>query len=291
MPDKIHWICYNGRFTEENSSGFPALNRAFRLGDGFFESIRLIEGRPHLWGAHFSRILACAKALNMEVPGHFTSDFFQEKIAVLTERNQFQSGARLRITFFREGEGTYAPKSLRMGFLMEMSPFANNGFHVKEEGIHLGLYTTLSKHIDPLSKFKLLGGHVYIQASIWAEANGYDDALIINDKGYIIEGTASNLFVVRDGELHTPAVHQGCIGGVMRMSVINEAIRQGIPCFESQLDVEDLLRADEVFLSNAVKGLMWVRSFRDKRYYHKMSDKLIAGINTSYTMSLASIDT
>lgn len=290
MSEKIQWICYNGRFTEENSSGYPALNRAFRLGDGFFESIRLIEGRPHLWEAHYSRILSCAKALNMEVPGHFTSSFFLEKIGVLAERNQFQSGARLRITFFREGHGTYTPTSLRLGFVMQMSPFANNGFHVKEEGVHLGLYTALSKHSDPLSKFKLLGSQVYIQAAIWAQANGYDDALIVNDKGYIIEGTSSNLFVVRGGELHTSAVHQGCVGGVMRMAVINEAIGHGIPCFESQLDVEDLLMADEVFLTNAVRGLMWVRSFRDKRYYHKMSDKLISAINTSYAKSLAALD-
>jgi branched-chain amino acid aminotransferase len=227
--------------------------------------------------------------LNFEIPGHFSSDFFQEKIAVLQERNQLQTGARLRITFFREGAGTYSPSTLRMGFLMEMSPFANKALNVKEEGVQLGLYTHLVKHMDSLAKYKLLGSHVYMQAAIWAEATGFDDALIVNAKGYIIEGTSSNLFVVKAGELHTPAVIEGCVGGVMRMAVINEAIGMAMPCFESQLDVQDLLEADEIFLTNAVRGLMWVRSFRDKRYYHKISDKLIERINTAHLRSLAEV--
>ena len=124
-----------------------------------------------------------------------------------------------------------------------------------------------------------MGNHVYIQAAVWAQANNLTDALIINDHNRIIEATSSNVFIVKNGALHTPAVDSGCVGGVMRMAVINAAIREGIPIFESEIDVNDIIFADEVFLTNAVAGISWVGSFRNKRYYHKLSDRLIAKIN------------
>lgn len=279
MQRNSNWVVLNGNLHSELSADFFLKNRAFRLGDGFFETLRVIHGSVHLWDAHYTRIKACCKALEIELPTVYSSEYMINSLYKLFEKNGINSGGRIRITFFREGEGTYRPESNRLGFVVEAKSIHQREFLVKDQGISIDVYPDLKKSFSRLSPFKLMGNHVYIQAAVWAQANNLTDALIINDYNRIIEATASNVFIVKNGAIHTPAVVSGCVGGVMRMAVINAAIREGIPIFESEIDVNDVIFADEVFLTNAVSGISWVGSFRNKRYYHKLSDMLIAKIN------------
>ena len=279
MQRSTDWVVLNGNLHPELSPEFFLKNRAFRLGDGFFETLRVIHGSVHLWEAHYARIKACCKELEIEIPTVYSSDYIRNSIYKLLEQNGVNSGGRIRITLFREGEGTYRPESNRLGFVIEAKPIHQREFLVKDQGISIDVYTELKKSFSRLSPFKLMGNHVYIQAAVWAQANNLTDALIINDHNRIIEATSSNVFIVKNGAIHTPAVDSGCVGGVMRMAVINAAIRDGIPIFESEIDINDIIFADEVFLTNAVTGISWVGSFRNKRYYHKLSDRLIAKIN------------
>lgn len=271
----------NGQVVMGNPKTDPAAFRATRLGDGFFETVRIIEGVPHAWEAHCDRMEACFKALALEPQPHMTRDFIRKNVDALLEAHGV-ANARLRLTFYRQGEGTYRPQTNRPGFFGELFPLGHGPFQVKEEGLHLGLYQDLPKHRGKLAPFKLMGNHVYIQAAIWAEQHHFDDVLVCNDAGQIIEATASNLFLVDQGELLTPPVRSGCVGGVMRMAVLNAALKAGIPCYEVDVSAADLLGASEVFLTNAVRGISWVRSFRDKRYYHKMSDLLIGEVNSAH---------
>ena len=279
MQSSADWVVLNGNLYPELSPEFFIKNRAFRLGDGFFETLRVIHGSVNLWDAHYARIVACCKALQIEIPSVFSSDFMLTSIYKLLKQNGVNAGGRIRITLFREGEGAYTPLSNRLGFVIEAKVIHQREFLVKDQGVSIDIYTGLKKSITQLSPFKLMGNHVYIQAAAWAKANNLGDALIINTENRIIEATSSNLFIVKNGTFHTPAISSGCVGGVMRMAVINAAVREGLPIFESEIDMNDITFADEVFLTNAISGISWVGSFRNKRYYHKLSDKLTEKIN------------
>lgn len=268
----------NGQVVKGNPKTDPAAFRATRLGDGFFETVRIIDGVPHAWEAHCDRMEACFKALAMEPQPHMTRGFIRKSVDDLLEAHRVEN-ARLRLTFYRQGEGTYFPQTNRPGYFGELFPLSHGSFQVKEEGLHLGLYDQLPKYRGKLAPFKLMGNHVYVQASIWAQQHHFDDVLVCNEIGQIIEATSSNLFLVHNGELLTPPVRSGCVGGIMRMAVLNAALHADIPCYEVDVDTADLLGASEVFLTNAVRGISWVRSFRDKRYYHKLSDFLIGEVN------------
>lgn len=278
-PKSNNWIVFNGGLYQDLPHDFYIDNRAFRLGDGFFETIRVIHGRIFRWEAHYARIVACCKALQIEIPPVFTSDFMLSAMYKVMEKNAITGGGKIRITFFREGSGTYRPESNRLGFVMEATAHHPNEYMVKDQGLNVEIYTEMRKTPSPLSLFKIMGNHVYIQASVWAVANNYHDALILNHENHIIEATSSNIFVVKNTALYTPSLRSGCVGGVMRMSVINAALRLGIQVYESDLDVNDITYADEVFLTNAISGIAWVSSFRNKRYYHKLSDKLVGKLN------------
>src|SRR5690554_3225085 len=279
MNQHNKWVVLNGNLYEDLDSDFYLKNRAFRLGDGFFETLRVIHGSVHLWDAHYARILACCKAMHIDVPAVFSSDFMLSAIYKLLEKNAVVSGGRIRLTLFREGAGTYTPETNRLGFLAEAKVIHPHEFLVKDQGVSVDVFTEMRKSPSRLSPFKVMGNHVYIQAAVWASANNFNDALILNSENRIIEATASNIFIVKNGAIHTPAIDSGCVGGVMRMAVINAAVRAGIPIFESELDVNDVIYADEVFLTNAVSGISWVGSFRNKRYYHKLSDRLVEKLN------------
>lgn len=282
-------ILHNGTLTTAEDAEARFLNRALRLGDGFFETIRVINGRPHAWNAHYARIVSCCRVLSLEPQPHMDSEFLIRAIHRLLQEHNAPN-ARLRLTFFRQGAGAYSPETNRLGFVGEVVPLEEGDFQVKDEGLHLGLYTDLKKHRGPLAPFKLLGNHVYIQAAIWAARHHFDDALVCNEDGEIIEATASNIFLVRNGQLHTPPASSGCVGGVMRMSVLNAAMEAGIPCFETQVDEADILSATEVLLTNAVRGITWVRSFRDKRYFHKVGDLLTSELNRRHSEYVATLE-
>lgn len=276
--NKKNAVIVNGNLHTDLSDDFFLRNRAFRLGDGFFETVRVRNGKPHLWAAHYARALASAAALNLEVPNVFSEAFMLQSIHKLLSQNEIFGGGRLRFTFYREGEGTYRPTSNRMGYLLEVTPVAQHDFQLNDKGLSLNVFSEHRKSPGSLSAYKILGNHLSIQAAIWAQHENLDDALLLNSSGHIIEATSSNVFVVKNGELHTPAVADGCVAGVMRMAVINTAIRSRIPVFESELGVNDITFADEVFLSNSIRGIAWVGSFRNKRYYHKLSDTILQEI-------------
>lgn len=284
MQKSTDWLILNGNLHQEISTDFFRKNRAFRLGDGFFETVRVVNGSAHLWPAHYARIKGCAKVLKLEVPAIFSEKFLEESVDNLLTKNEIEAGGRLRFTFFREGEGTYRPTSNRMGFLLEVDRMPQRIFQLNDKGISIDVFSELRKEYDAFSAFKMLGNHIYIQASVWAQNHNLEDAFICNPKGNIIEATASNVFIVKNGRIYTPSVADGCVGGVMRMAVINAAVRLGIPVYESELSMNDITFADEVFLTNAVQGVCWVGSFRAKRYFHKLSDLLLSEINSKETV-------
>ena len=160
-----------------------------------------------------------------------------------------------------------------------MVPFFPNYFALNDRGLNIGLFREWLKPLSNLSKLKILGNQVSIQATIWAERNGFDDALILNQNGGICESSAGNLFVVQGDKIKTPGLKEGGVAGVMRMTLVNACIDEGLSLFESPIDESDLLSADEIFLSNSIAGIIWVGKFRHKRYFHKTSDLLITSLN------------
>jgi branched-subunit amino acid aminotransferase/4-amino-4-deoxychorismate lyase len=122
---------------------------------------------------------------------------------------------------------------------------------------------------------KTLNCQYYVLASLWSQQRGLDDCLLQNDRGNIIESSSGNLFIVSNGVLYTPSLSDGCVGGVMRAQVINLALANGIKVYECSLNPQNLLAADELFMTNAVQGIQWASTYRTKRYLHRLSATLV----------------
>lgn len=269
----------NGYLSEGPESDFLSRNRAFRLGDGFFETIRVVDGHIPFWDAHFKRLSATCRALRMEMSPVFETKFLRRSLQELISAQQIREGGRLRITVFREGGGAYTSETNRAGYVAEVDPYFPNRFVVPDRGASLGTFTDLPKIPSKLSKFKLMGNHYSLQAAAWAKAENFSEAILLNDSGRIAETTSGNIFTVKGGKVRTPALKEGGVAGVMRMTLINICLQEGIPVYESDLDETDIIAAEEVFFTNAIVGVQWVSSFRHKRFYHKLSDFLVDALN------------
>ncbi|MFO0494803.1 MAG: aminotransferase class IV, partial [Flavobacteriia bacterium] len=149
------------------------------------------------------------------------------------------------------------------------------------------LYTDIKKQKNHLSNFKTKSGLIYVMAAINATERKLDDVLITNDKGGILESSSCNVFVVSNGVLYTPGLDEGCLAGTMRMQVINLAIKNNIKVYECNILPQNLLAADEIFFTNAIRGVNWVSGYRTKRYFNNVSRKLVALLNDFWENTLA----
>ncbi len=254
-------------------------NRGFRYADGFFESIRIINGRPAFFSNHFTRIMEAMKTFKLITPEGFSQDKLKREILALVSKNNIIAGGRVRITFTRKSPGFYSPDSNDMEYVIEAYSKVDNQYALNEAGIVVDLYPTLKKQKNKFSTFKNLNCQIYIHGSLFAKEKMLDDVLIQNENMGIIESTVSNIFLVSNGVLYTPGLSEGCVGGTMRMTIINLALQNNIKVYECNLTPQNLLAADEIFLTNAIAGIKWVSSYRTKRYFNNSSKKILTLLN------------
>jgi branched-chain amino acid aminotransferase len=281
------YLYAQGEFLLADQAVIKASHRGLRFADGFFETIRVYNGKPLFLEHHFSRVLDALKAYHIERDVNFTLQRLEREIDALLQRNQIAEGGRVRITFSRAGDGFYLPTSNALEYMIEARPLEINRFVLNEEGKVTELYPEMKKDINRLSAFKNIDSNLYVLGSIYAQEHKLHDVLIQNYRGGIIESTTSNLFLVSNGVLYTPGLEDGPIAGIVRMQVINLALEQGIKIYECNINPQNLLAADELFLTNAIHGVQWVGSYRTKRYYNVMGHRITALLN-DYATKLTS---
>ena len=273
------YVNNNGVLIPVEGYSIKAGNRAHIYGDGLFESIRVVNGYAINLENHVTRLKEGMKVLRMVIPQHFTTSFFKKEIQSLLEENSIEKGGRVRLSIDRRTGGFFLPHNNDVDYFIEAYSLPNNKFLLNESGFKVDQYEDIKKQINQLSAYKTKNGLIYIMAKLRARESGLDDLLIQNDRMGIIEGGSANLFVVSNGVLYTPGLDSGCLGGTMRMQIINLALANNIKVYECNISPQNLLVADEVFLTNAIEGIIWVGSYRTKQYFNYMSHQLIDYLN------------
>ncbi|MFK7756257.1 MAG: aminotransferase class IV [Flavobacteriales bacterium] len=283
----MNYILHNGTFLDSSLPSIYVSNRGFKYGDGFFESIRIIDGKPVFLENHYTRMVDGLKVYKIDKPVDFNLQTLDYQLNQLIAKNNISDGGRARITLTRKGEGFYAPDVNELEYVMETHGKADNKFTLNTSGLVVDLFPDIKKQVNKFSIFKTLNCQLYIHASLFARERMIDEALIQNEKMGIIESSTANLFLVSNGVLYTPGLVEGCVGGTMRMNVINLAIAHGIKVYECNLTPQNLLAADEIFLTNAIAGIQWVGSYRTKRYFNNTAKKVLDLLNESVKESVS----
>ncbi|WP_276364071.1 aminotransferase class IV [Daejeonella sp. H1SJ63] len=273
------FINFNGVIVPADQQIFSVSNRGFRYGDGLFESMRYLNGELKFSELHIDRIQKGMKVLKLDRSALIDTWFLRERAEELIRRNKIGSDGRFRLTVFRDADGLYSPVSNKMAYVLESQKLEDNSYVLNKKGLIIDVYDEVPKPLNILSNLKTCNALVYVMAGIFKNRNGLDEVLILNQNGFLCESMSSNVFIVYDRKLYTPALNEGCIGGVMRQVVIRLAKENGIELIEAQINPDILNEADEVFLTNAAKGIQWVMGYNNKRYFNEVSRFLNEKLN------------
>jgi branched-chain amino acid aminotransferase len=252
------WV--NGRFCLENEPVLLASNRGFKYGDGLFETLRIHNKAIPLYAFHWERLSYGLEKLQIH-QNSFTNESLKDHVLELCKRNNCENGGRVRIAVYRENNNA-------AGCVIEAVPLTEP-YALNKKGLTVGIYTEARKSCDAFSGLKSINYLPYVLANRFAEDKGLDEALVLNQYGTLCDGSKTNLFLVKDQEIWTPAMDQGCVQGVMRRYLIEELRRKGSAVMERIITMQDVLQADEVFLTNAIKGIRWVAQIQDKQYSNR----------------------
>jgi branched-chain amino acid aminotransferase len=182
--------------------------------------------------------------------------------------------------------GAYLPETNECSFYIEVYPYDVNHFELNAKGFEVDIYLNIKLQKNFLSNYKTKAGLHYVMAALSAKEKELDDVFMSDYRGNILETSSCNIFIVSNGVLYTPGLEEGCIAGTMRMQVINLAIQNGIKVYECAILPQHLLAADEIFLTNAIRGINWIGGYRTKRYSNNMSRKLVVLLNEYWEKQL-----
>ena len=268
---RVNFINNNGRYQVSTQPAFSPDNRAFRYADALFETMLWTNGRIRLVDYHSERLQNGLQTLQMTGWDRFSPAFLTEIAAGIIAKNEFeQTDCRLRLQVFRSGGGLYSPISNEAHYVLSVEPFlGESDLHDPKTGLNIDLYTEQFKASSGLSALKSTNSLIFVLAGLYRKNKGLDEVILLNEAGMICESMSSNIFVAFEGRLYTPALSEGCVAGVMRRKVLELAALMDIEITEAKIDPSTLEEADEVFLTNAVRGIQWVMGYRQKRYFKK----------------------
>ena len=272
------FVNFNGQVLPADSHILPVSNRSFKYGDGLFESMRLINGTLKFADLHANRLQMGMKALKLEGYSLLDSWFLKEKAEELAVWNKAKHG-RLRLTVYRDSDGLYTPAENKSAWCLELVPDELSGYRLNQKGLIMDVYTELLKPVNFLSNYKTCNALTYVMAGLYKTEHRLDDVFLLNQQGFLCESISSNVFVWYQDHLYTPALSEGCVAGIMRQVVINICVDRGIPVTEAQINPDILHQADEVFVTNATRGIQWVIGYGIKRYFNGLSKTLIDELN------------
>lgn len=280
---KYIWI--DGEMVNSDIPTININNRSFLYGDGLFETIHAFGTQGRNLNLHIARLKRGMEILEIDIPSYLDETMLSKEITRLLNKNRFFGSSRIRLTVFRNSGGRYIAENNSAGIIIEAEPLETKMYQLNSKGITIEIFDDLKKPINPLSSIKSCNSLFYVLAGNYLKKSNVNDCLLINEHGRIAEAISSNVFVVKDENIYTPALSEGCIPGIMREVVIKVAPKLGLKV-NNQVAVppQKLFDCDEVFLTNTITGLRWVGAFRQQRYFSNVSKLLNDAINR-YTFS------
>lgn len=274
-------INHNGNLVSKEQAKLLITNRGFQYGDSLFESIRVINSSIMFWEDHYFRLMSSMRILRMEIPANFSPEYLEEKIKELVEANRFSKTAcRVKINVYRDAEGKYLPKSNQIGYLISADEIEEQFFTLKEQKCEVELFKDHFVIDGLLSTLKSNNQLVPILASIFAEENDYDNCLLLNQKKMVVETTNGNLFLVKKNKIKTPPLSDGCLNGIIRKQLLDIITKMdGYELVEESISPFELQKADELFYTNAIQGIVNITKYRKKEYQSTTAKKLVGQLN------------
>ena len=269
-------IFLNGQLVPEERAVVSVFDRGFLYGDGLFETILIFNGNPFRWEQHLDRLERGCEFLKIQPP--FSPEALREFANQLITKNKMPD-ALLRLTISRgAGARGYSPRGAeKPTVVMSLHAGPEAGAPIPRWKLVISSYHLPAN--DPLAQFKTASKLPQVLARAEADAAGADEALLQNTDGFVVEGTSSNLFWIKEDTVYTPPLSAGILPGVTRTVVLEVCQMLNLRTSETNIRAENLKQMDGVFVSLTSKGVVEAASLDGKPM---KSSRLLAKIQTGY---------
>ncbi len=241
------WAYQDGTFLAANEARVAADDAGLLHGNGLFETFRARGGHVYLLDRHVARLRAGAVELDIGVP--VDMERLSEIVKELAERCGL-ADARMRLTL------TAGPQDGQPALVLQARPATDYPPEMYTHGVTAMIASIRRNETSPLTHIKSLSYLDNLLAKSQALQSGANEALFMNTRGSLADASTANIFVVLGGDVLTPPIADGALPGVTRNAVLGLANAAGISATEASLTVDELRRAEEAFLTNAVAGVL-----------------------------------
>ncbi|HVN45409.1 MAG TPA: aminodeoxychorismate lyase [Steroidobacteraceae bacterium] len=249
---KPELVLIDGEAVGVEEACVPALERGLHYGDGLFETLACIDGQVRLLPRHLERLADGCERLGLAQPERWTLERELAGLAAATSRAVIKllltRGSAAARGYGLTGSERPRRVTLRYPWPAQQPALAEAGVRVRLARLRLGENPALAgvKHCNRLEQI--------LARREWDDPH-IAEALMFSSSGALISGIASNVFLVRGSKLLTPLLDRCGVAGVMRAQVLEIARASGVAAEERRLDADDLERADELFITNALTGI------------------------------------
>lgn len=262
---------YNNAPVDLIDGSFSSLNRAFRYGDGLFETIASFNGAPRFLDRHLKRLQAGARVLGLENADIFDETLVASNCRKLHENSSSPAFGVLRLYLFRDGGGQYTPANSSAGLLMTYESKLSMEIAMAQK---VGFTERVFNLQTATSRFKTMSALPYVLAGKEKTERSLDDVIILDHRGFVSESLSANIFWKKGAFYFTPSIETGCIEGIMRNWLIEKLRDRHHTVSEVLMNPDEMLGSESVFAVNAL-GLTHILAIEK---YPFSIDRIVNGL-------------
>jgi branched-chain amino acid aminotransferase len=269
MADRDGFIWYDGKLVPWRDANTHVLTHTLHYGLGVFEGVRAYKTAKGTaifrLQDHTDRLFRSAQIFGMKIP--FSKDVLNEAQREAVRANKLESAYIRPIAFYGSEQMGVAAKHNSVKVAVAAWPW---GAYLGAEGLEKGIRVKTSSftHHHPnvtMCSAKAVSNYaVSILANQEATHDGYEEAMLLDPQGFICQGSGENVFIVRDGALHTPDLSGGALNGITRKTIISFAQDMGIPVNERRITRDEIYVADEAFFTGTAAEVTPIREFDNR---------------------------
>lgn len=276
----------NGELIENGESAINADNRGLNYGDALFETLRFSGGKIYFWEDHYFRLMASMRILRMEIPMNFTMEFLEEEIMRTINFSENQNTSyRIKLLVWRKTGGKYTPITNEIEYSISFENLATPFYTLENKEYKIELFKDHYVTSGLLSNLKSTSRLINILGSIYAKENDYQNCLLLNENKQVVEALNGNIFLISGKIIKTPPLTDGCLNGIIRKQIVS--IIKMLPNFtveEVSISPFELQKADEIFITNVIQGIVTVTKYRKKEFGNEVAKIILPKLNLKARM-------
>lgn len=249
----MDWIWLDKKLVPEKEAKASCLSEGLLYGQGLFETMRCYRGKVFALDRHLKRLIHSCPVLGIEAPQEKN---LKKAVNSVVRKNHLKD-AYLRLNVFKHSHRTRI-----FVFARKLSLPAGRQY---KKGFSVILSNEERIGVSVLNGIKSLNHYFYIRLSDLAKQKGFDEAFFLNSHNEVVEGSRTNIFLVKNKKVLTPHLSCGCLPGITRGVVIEALTRLRVPLVERKIHPRELFRQDEIFVTNSLIGVMPVTRIDKER--------------------------